>query len=172
MTDKEIELLNIIRDIAKEDGGSAGSWRIYNRAKISGIIPYQKNTGKELKFLLKRLMAEKKIVPDMVRFQHFIPSPLTDGEIEILKQLKKEVKVTLDSIKYCIWTFYKSFGRFPYPSEIEEQFMKEFGKPDQKDFTRVLRFMVEDGTLLRDEDNRYYYRGMVSIDDGLREFVK
>lgn len=96
---------------------------------------------------------------------------LTDDDLATMENMdKNKIPVSLDLVRECVKKFYMEHTSYPTPSDIERMFIKTFGIPNIKDFTRLLRKYAENGKIMRTDDHRYYFK-FNTLQSGLNAFV-
>ena len=94
---------------------------------------------------------------------------LTEEEKAVVED--KRIYVTEDKIRDCIRSFFRLNSEYPTSSDVENQFIKMFGKPEMKDIERYVRKLAEEGKLKRTEDFKYYFDTIGSQERTLRGYI-
>lgn len=139
------QIYAIIKNLYLKNHNPVSLWIIYAYARKYGIA------RDEVPKALKYLHAKGKI-----KLENNAWIPILDFEELKVLEKKKNITVTLEKIKYCIKTYFEKYRTFPTSSELEKEFLSNFGFPNIKDFTRFIRQLAERNILKRTHDFRYY----------------
>jgi len=163
-------VFSLMKEIARKNNGEAPGDMLLTLLSRNKI----RYNSKTVKKVLVSLYKQRKISMANGHFCWIVNAPMEELEAE--HNASKESIVTIDKVKFIIREFYAQNSEYPKPNDIENMFWKKFGRPNLKDFTRFLRDMVEEGSLLRTDDFRYYFKYIdvqenVSINTFLKEKI-
>jgi hypothetical protein len=160
MNNAEI-VISTIRRLYAETKEPIPNWVIYSTLKSS-------HSSKGIRDILIALKRNGIIRFDIETGK--IEPILNDYEISAINNPKSEIRIDDIKIKNCIQTFFDQHMKLPTPSEIAEQFTKDYGQANQESITRYVRKMYERGVLQRDSNDQYFYHGILKASKNLQKW--